>query len=122
MILQTKNELELVCFVTWVGFIQLDPRSPSYKADFLYKMANKEQWLENEIIEEVDTRGEDDDYIYYETMEQKLEQEAAKLGQPWNRPVNISDPKADEKIAKAGEDARKLEAIRTRLAEIRKST
>lgn len=66
-------------------------------------------------IEEVDTRGEDDDYFYTESTKERMEHEIIKLGQPWNIPVDILDPTSDEQIKKHGEEAIRLQQLREAL-------
>lgn len=67
-------------------------------------------------VEEVDIYGEDEEYFYSESMEEKIKHEIVKIGQPWNVPVDILDPECDEKIKKHGEEARRLEELRESLS------
>ena len=69
-------------------------------------------------VEEVDTRGEDDDYFYSNSSEERIKHEIIKLGQPWNKSIDINDPQATEKIRKQGEDARRIQQLREALAKM----
>lgn len=67
-------------------------------------------------VEEVDIYGEDEEYFYSESMEEKIKHEIVKIGQPWNMPVDIIQPDSDEKIIKQGQEARRLQQLRESLA------
>ena len=71
-------------------------------------------------IEEVDIYGEDDDFVLFNTQSEKIEHEIVKIGQPWNRPIDLMDATADEKIKKQGEEARRLQQLREALAKLQK--
>lgn len=66
-------------------------------------------------VEEVDTRGEDDDYFYANSTEERIKHEITKLGQPWTKAVDINDPQATDKIKKQGQDARRIQQLREAL-------
>lgn len=67
-------------------------------------------------VEEVDIYGEDEEYFYSESMEEKIKHEIVKIGQPWNVAIDINDPEFDLKNRKHGEEARRLEELRESLS------